>query len=80
MIQALSRWASILHAVTGAKLGWVDFKEFIAWKDSEDKELARRCFEQTSRKRQAGQFRSSLWPGWRRASSHQCLGRFPASS
>ena len=29
-----------LHAVTGAKLAGVDFKEFVTWKDNEDKELA----------------------------------------
>ena len=29
-----------LHAVTGAKLAGVDFKEFTTWKDSADKELA----------------------------------------
>jgi DNA polymerase I-like protein with 3'-5' exonuclease and polymerase domains len=29
-----------LHAVTGARLAGVDFKEFITWKDHSDKELA----------------------------------------
>ena len=29
-----------LHAVTGAKLAGVDFKEFVTWKDSEDAALA----------------------------------------